>query len=171
MPESEQLGTGGMFVAIIVGLCSVAISKFVIDHNWTIKLPDVVPEGIAHSFNAIIPMSVNIIVWYGISLIISAVSGGALTLSSLITLILSVPVNFLTSTPGMFVVIALAQLCWFFGIHGTGVIFTVLMVPYITAYTTNAALAAAGQPLQFFPVFLMAPTASWAVPAIPCPSP
>ena len=91
----------------------------------------------------------------GISLIISAVSGGALTLSSLITLILSVPVNFLTSTPGMFVVIALAQLCWFFGIHGTGVIFTVLMVPYITAYTTNAALAAAGQPLQFFPVFLM----------------
>lgn len=38
---------------------------------------------------------------------------------------------------------------------GTGVIFTVLMVPYITAYTTNAALAAAGQPLQFFPVFLM----------------
>ena len=139
----------------VTGLCSVAISKFVIDHNWTIKLPDVVPEGIAHSFNAIIPMSVNIIVWYGISLIISAVSGGALTLSSLITLILSVPVNFLTSTPGMFVVIALAQLCWFFGIHGTGVIFTVLMVPYITAYTTNAALAAAGQPLQFFPVFLM----------------
>ena len=58
-------------------LGSVAISKFVIDHNWTIKLPDVVPEGIAHSFNAIIPMSVNIIVWYGISLIISAVSGGA----------------------------------------------------------------------------------------------
>lgn len=126
----SSLGTGGMFVAIIVGLCSVAISKFVIDHNWTIKLPDVVPEGIAHSFNAIIPMSVNIIVWYGISLIISAVSGGALTLSSLITLILSVPVNFLTSTPGMFVVHCSAQLCWFFGIHGTGVIFTVLMVPY-----------------------------------------
>lgn len=151
----SSLGTGGMFVAIIVGLCSVAISKFVIDHNWTIKLPDVVPEGIAHSFNAIIPMGVNIIIWYGISLIISAVSGGALTLSSLITLILSVPVNFLTSTPGMFVVIALAQLCWFFGIHGTGVIFTVLMVPYITAYTTNSALAAAGQPLLFFPVFLM----------------
>ena len=63
-----KLGTGGLFVAIIVGLCSVAISKFVIDHDWTIKLPDAVPEGIANSFNAIIPMGVNIIVWYGISL-------------------------------------------------------------------------------------------------------
>lgn len=150
-----KLGTGGLFVAIIVGLCSVAISKFVIDHDWTIKLPDAVPEGIANSFNAIIPMGVNIIVWYGISLIISAVSGGTLTLATLITVALSVPVNFLTSTPGMFLVIALAQLCWFFGIHGTSVIFTVLMVPYITAYTTNSTLAAAGQPLQFFPVFLM----------------
>ena len=110
-----KLGTGGLFVAIIVGLCSVAISKFVIDHEWTIKLPDAVPEGIANSFNAIIPMGVNIIVWYGISLIISAVSGGTLTLATLITVALSVPVNFLTSTPGMFLVIALAQLCWFFG--------------------------------------------------------
>ena len=52
-------------------------------------------------------------------LIISAVSGGTLTLATLITVALSVPVNFLTSTPGMFLVIALAQLCWFFGIHGT----------------------------------------------------
>ena len=99
-----KLGTGGLFVAIIVGLCSVAISKFVIDHDWTIKLPDAVPEGIANSFNAIIPMGVNIIVWYGISLIISAVSGGTLTLATLITVALSVPVNFLTSTPGMFLV-------------------------------------------------------------------
>lgn len=146
-----KLGTGGLFVAIIVGLCSVAISKFVIDHDWTIKLPDAVPEGIANSFNAIIPMGVNIIVWYGISLIISAVSGGTLTLATLITVALSVPVNFLTSTPGMFLVIALAQLCWFFGIHGTSVIFTVLMVPYITAYTTNSALAAAGQPFAVLP--------------------
>ncbi len=149
-----NLGTGGMFVAMIVGICSVMISNFVIKHDWTLKLPDVVPEGIAHSFNAIIPMGVNIIVWYGISLIISTLSGGALTLSSLITLILSVPVGYLTSTPGMFIVLALAQLCWFFGIHGTSVIFTAIMVPYITAYTTNGMLAASGEALMWFPIFL-----------------
>lgn len=150
-----SLGTGGLFVAMIIGICSVLISKFVIDHKWVIKLPDVVPEGIAHSFNAIIPLAANIIVWYGISLIISTLSGGALTLSTLITVVLSVPVNFLVSTPGMFLVLILAQLCWFFGIHGTGVIYSVLLIPMITAYTTNSALAAAGQPLQWAPVFLM----------------
>ena len=46
----SSLGTGGMFVAIIVGLCSVAISKFVIDHNWTIKLPDAVPAQTINRF-------------------------------------------------------------------------------------------------------------------------
>ena len=150
----DKLGTGGLFVALIVGICSGMISKFAIDHHWVITLPDSVPEGITAGFNAIIPMGVNIVFWHGLSILINVISGGALTLASLITTILAVPVGYLTSTPGMFVVLIIAQLCWFFGIHGTSVIFTVLLIPYITAYTTNAGLAAAGQPLQYFPIFL-----------------
>ncbi len=149
-----NLGSGGMFVAIIVGLCSVAISKFVVKHNWVIKLPDVVPEGILNSFNAIIPTALNIIVWYGLAIAISGVSNGTLTLSSMITYVLSIPMNYLVSAPGMFLVIMLGNLCWFFGIHGTGVIFAAIMIPYFTAYQTNASLAASGMPLQWFPVFL-----------------
>lgn len=149
-----NLGTGGMFVALIIGLCSVAISEFIIKHNWLIKLPDVVPEGIANSFNAIVPTGANIVVWYGLSILISTVSGGTLTLASLITKVLSVPIGYLTSTPGMFVILILGQFFWFFGIHGTGVIFNAIMIPYVTAYMTNGALAAAGQPLQWSPLFL-----------------
>lgn len=148
------LGSGGMFVALIIGLCSVAISEFIIKHNLLIKLPDVVPEGIANSFNAIVPTGVNIIIWYGLSILISSVTNGAMTLSSLITYVLSIPIGYLTSTPGMFVILALTMFFWFFGIHGTGVIFTAIMIPYITAYATNGALAAAGQPLQWSPLFL-----------------
>lgn len=149
-----SLGTGGMFVALIIGLCSVAISEFAVKRNWMIKLPDVVPEGIGNSFNAIIPTGINILVWYGLSIFIASVSGGSLTLASLITKILSIPIGYLTSTPGMFVIIILSQLFWFFGIHGTGVIFNAIMIPYIAAYSTNSALAAAGQPLQWSPLFL-----------------
>ena len=43
---------------------------------------------------------------------------------------------------------------WFFGIHGNGVVFTAIMIPLFTAYATNASLAAAGQPLQWSPLFL-----------------
>ncbi|MCI8402332.1 MAG: PTS sugar transporter subunit IIC [Lachnospiraceae bacterium] len=149
-----NLGTGGMFVALIIGLCSVAISEFAIRHNWLIKLPDVVPEGIANSFNAIIPTGINIVVWYGLSILIAAISQGSLTLASLITKLLGIPIGYLTSAPGMFIIIILCQFFWFFGIHGTGVIFNAILIPYVTAYSTNSALAAAGQPLQWSPLFI-----------------
>ena len=149
-----SLGTGGMFVALIIGLCSVAISEFIIKHNWLIKLPDVVPEGIANSFNAIVPTSINIVFWYGLSILISTATGGTRTLATLITYVLSIPIGYLTSTPGMFVILALNCLFWFFGIHGGGVVFTAIMIPLLTAYATNGSLAAAGQPLQWSPLFL-----------------
>lgn len=119
-----------------------------------IKLPDVVPEGIANSFNAIIPTGINILVWYGLSILIAVLSQGTLTLASVITKVLSVPIGYLTSTPGMFVIIILCQLLWFFGIHGTGITFNAIMIPYVTAYMTNSSLAAAGQPLEWSPLFL-----------------
>lgn len=148
------MGAGGMFVAMIIGLLSVRISKFAIDHNWVIKMPDSIPEGVLASFNAIIPTGINIIVWYGLSVLISQVSGGALNLSTLITYVLSIPIGYLVSPLGMIVILMLGQFFWFFGIHGTGVIFAAIMVPYMTAYMTNAELFAAGQPLVFSAIFL-----------------
>lgn len=149
-----NLGSSGMFVAMIIGLASVRISKFAIDHNWVIKMPDVVPEGVMNSFNSIIPAGLNILIWYGLALVISNVSGGALTLASLITYVLSIPIGYLVSPLGMIVILLLGQFFWFFGIHGTGVIFAAIMVPYIAAYMTNAELAAAGEPLVFSAMFL-----------------
>lgn len=157
----DALGSGGMFVAMMIGLLSVRISKFAMDHNWVIKMPDVVPEGILASFNNIIPAALNIALWYGIAVVLSTVSGGALTLPNLITYVLSIPLGLLLSTPGMIVIILLGQLFWFFGIHGTGVVFAAIIVPYMTAFMTNASLAAAGQPLVYNAVFLFAANAMW----------
>lgn len=38
----SSLGANGIFCAILIGLVSVRISKFAIDHNWIIRMPDVV---------------------------------------------------------------------------------------------------------------------------------
>ena len=46
-----NMGSGGIFVAIIVGMSSVRITKLIMDKNWVIRMPDVVPEGILNSFN------------------------------------------------------------------------------------------------------------------------
>lgn len=150
----DNFGATGLFTAIIIAMTTVRVTKFVTDHHWIIRMPDVVPEGILNSFNSIIPTAVNVIIWYGLAVILDTVTQGALTLSGAITYALSIPVSFMISTPGMFVILALMQFFWFFGIHGTSVIFTALMVPMMTAYMSNADLMAAGQPLVFHPVFL-----------------
>ena len=140
----DNFGATGLFTAIIIAMTTVRVTKFVTDHHWIIRMPDVVPEGILNSFNSIIPTAVNVIIWYGLAVILDTVTQGALTLSGAITYALSIPVSFMISTPGMFVILALMQFFWFFGIHGTSVIFTALMVPMMTAYMSNADLMAAG---------------------------
>lgn len=155
MINAGNLGTTALFVAILIAIFSVKITKFAQDHNWTIKMPDVVPEGMLNSFNSIIPTLLNITLWYGISVFLSTISGGALNLSTLIIYILSIPVNALVSPIGMLVCIVLMNLLWFFGIHGASVIYAVMIPVMITAYSTNAELAAQGLPLAFSFIFLM----------------
>lgn len=150
----NNMGSGGIFVAIIVGMSSVRITRFVMDKNWVIKMPDVVPEGILNSFNSIIPSAINIIIWYGLGILISYYTKGAMTLASVITTLIAIPLQYLVSPLGMLVIIALNQISWFFGIHGGSVVFTAIMVPYFTAFATNSELASAGLPLIANPVFL-----------------
>lgn len=79
-----DMGGTSMFVALVVAFGSVRIHKFVVDHNWVIKMPDSIPEGILASFNAIVPIAVNILVWYGLSTVLTIATAGQLTLAKLI---------------------------------------------------------------------------------------
>ena len=106
-----------------------------IDKDLVIKMPESVPQGVIEGFNSVIPALLNIIVWYGLTLLISYISKGAFTLSSLITFLLAYPVKYLESTAGMVIILLLAQLFWFFGIHGTSIIMSVVMVPLTVSYT------------------------------------
>lgn len=150
----SALGANGIFCAILIGLISVRITKFAIDHKWMIRMPDVVPEGILNSFNSIIPSGLNILFWYGLANIISGFTNGSMTLGTLITTVIATPLSYLVSPLGMIVIVTVFCLSWFFGIHGGSVVFTAIMPIYISAYATNAELASAGQSLVFHPIFL-----------------
>lgn len=150
----SALGANGIFCAILIGLISVRITKFAIDHKWMIRMPDVVPEGILNSFNSIIPSGLNILFWYGLANMISGLTNGSMTLGTLITTVIATPLSYLVSPLGMIVIVTVFCLSWFFGIHGGSVVFTAIMPIYIGAYATNAELASAGQPLVFHPIFL-----------------
>jgi len=150
--SSSNLGGTGLFSAILVAFVAVQIDNFCEKRNIKIKMPDVVPQFLSDSFNALLPFLFNVVLWYCISLLINGTTG--ITLPDLITSVLAKPLAALTSVPGMLVILFFITLLWFFGIHGTLVALSALMPVLLQAYTANADLVAKGQDPVFYPVFL-----------------
>lgn len=151
---SSFLGAPGLFTAIIVSLLSVEITNFCIKRNWVIKMPDVVPQFLQDSFTSMIPLLLNVIIIYGINVVLGLINP-ALNIPTAIMAVFMAPVSaVLGSVPGMFVVIIFALLLWTVGVHGTMIVYPLLLPIMIEAIFTNGALVAAGQAPVFNASFL-----------------
>lgn len=154
--DTTYLGASGMFVSFAVVFVVLKIEKFCVDKNVRIKMPDVCPPALVNGFSAIIPLALAVILLYGIQVVVSLATGGAMGICSGFMAILSAPLNVLVSVPGMFIIMPFAMLLWCFGIHGTMVIMAVLMPMMMQAAAANAAAYAAGgyEALVFYPITL-----------------
>lgn len=63
--DINNLGTNGLFVAIIIGLLAVEINRLIEKSNIKLKLPDSIPPMVANFINSLIPLLVNIFIFYG----------------------------------------------------------------------------------------------------------
>ncbi|MDU6483740.1 MAG: PTS transporter subunit EIIC, partial [Paeniclostridium sordellii] len=72
------LGADGLFVAIIIGLASVEISRFVDKMEWKFNLPSSVPTAVASFMNTLVPLLLNIIILYGLNILVMANTGVSL---------------------------------------------------------------------------------------------
>lgn len=114
---TQYLGTGGMFVGIIVALITTEIFRWFVQRDITIKMPDTVPPNVTRAFTAIIPGFVVIFIWLSVLILLQAL--GVENVHQLITNLIAEPLGLLTGTlPGIIVVILLQCFFWFFGIHG-----------------------------------------------------
>jgi len=152
--NTSNLGAAGLFVAILIGILTVNVTHFCEKKNIVIKMPDVVPSFLSEAFSAMLPLLFNIIIWYGISTILSLLTHGQMNLPLLITYILSIPLSAINTIPGMFIAVLFACLLWTFGIHGSMVVFIALMAIMIQNISANAAAVAAGNQPQFYATML-----------------
>lgn len=152
--DMTYLGATGMFIGFVVCFLTVQIEKICIEKNIRIKMPDVVPPFLADGFASIIPLLLAVVLFQGLTSLITVVTGGAFNLASGFLAVLSYPLNALVSWPGVFVMMFVALLLWCFGIHGTMVMLSVLMPVMIQVAVENNALHEAGQPLIISPIVL-----------------
>lgn len=147
------LGAAGLFTGIIIALVSVEITHICVKNNWVVRMPDVVPQFLQDSFSSMIPLLLNIIVFLGINTILGSYSSG-LDIPTAINDVFKAPLSAVNSVPGMIIVMVFASLLWLVGVHGTMIVYPILMPLMIGAIMQNAQLVAAGQDPVFSPMML-----------------
>lgn len=142
MPTSF-LGADGLFVAIIIALSTVEITRFVENKGWQFKFPDSVPPAVTAFVNSLVPLLLNIIVIYGINIFI--VSNMGVNLPQAIMKILTPALSVVDNIWGYILIITFSNILWILGVNGTSIIFPIVFSLGIANTGINADLVAAGQ--------------------------
>lgn len=138
----SYLGSDGLFVAIIIGLLSVEICRFV-GNKCVFTFPESVPSAVTNFVNSLLPLAANIIIIYGMNLILMGTTGKALP-----DLIMSVLTPAISSADNLWVymgIFAFSNILWLFGINGSSIIFPIVFVLGLTNSGLNAELVNAGK--------------------------
>ncbi|AUB31310.1 PTS transporter subunit EIIC [Spiroplasma floricola] len=129
-------GNTGMFTAMLIGIFStILFGQLSKNQKLKIKMPDSVPDGVAKSFNILIPYAITAIVfgitafsitWIGQSVGEINIGKNKVTfidINGLITVAIQKPlVNAVSGFGGMISIVFLWQVLWFMGIHASGIL-------------------------------------------------
>lgn len=142
----SNLGSAGLFVAMITAIVSVKIFATISKKGWVIKLPDGVPPAVMNSFAALIPSMFVMITFLALRLVFSLTEFGYA--HTFIYKVLQGPLmgfgqNLFFEPIYQF----LSTLFWFFGINGPAVTNTVFSPIHLAMTTENLAAYNAGQTL------------------------
>jgi len=135
------LGSGGLFVAIILAIFAVEVMRFLMRRNWTFRLPEGVPPAVARSFASLLPAAVVLTVCW---LLFHALGLDPFGLMQrLVARPLALASN---SLPAVVTIVLLDSVLWLFGIHAVAVM-AALQPVWLQLITENMEAAALGHPL------------------------
>jgi PTS system cellobiose-specific IIC component len=137
----ENLGGGGMFVAIVMAIFAVEVLRFTKERKLIIRMPEGVPDSVARSFEALIPAAVIIPVVWGLR----DVAG--FDIQMFVTGLFQPLVVAGNTLGGVLAPVIIITLLWATGIHGDSVVGTVARPVWLVLLDQNIAAAAAGQPI------------------------
>ncbi|WP_240456667.1 PTS sugar transporter subunit IIC [Virgibacillus halodenitrificans] len=137
------LGAQGLFVAIVLSILVTELFRVLVKSKWTIKMPEGVPEGVARSFRALIPATIILILIGFFQAIMSVFA--EISVFEWIFSVIQEPLQGLGNTlPAAIIIAFLNHLLWFFGLHGTNIIGSVIEPLYLPLIQENLELFKSG---------------------------
>jgi PTS system cellobiose-specific IIC component len=142
----QWLGATGIFTGILVSLLSTKIYIFLKQKGITIKMPESVPPVVSSSFSSLIPGIASAAFFTIVSACFAATSFG--TLHQFIYTFLQIPLQGVGGNIISIIILwTFAQILWFFGIHGTMVVYSVVLPIFTAMDGAQLAAYAAGEAL------------------------
>ena len=137
------LGAQGAFTAIIIATITTIIYRYCKEHHLTIKMPEGVPPMVSNVFEGIIPFVLIAMLFMAINYAFSLTSIGCF--HQAIYSILQAPLQSLGGNIWTVLFISvIAQLLWFFGIHGQNVLSPFYSPIWLALDAANLATFSAG---------------------------
>lgn len=142
----SNLGSGSMFVAMVAGVFATILFKKLMDAKITLSLPESVPPVVGKSFSAIVP-SLIIATVFGVAAFLLTLTPFS-NLQNVIMYLVSEPLKALGANIwAVMIIVAFAELLWFFGIHGSMAIYPVILLVFYQPGLENLAAFSKGLPL------------------------
>lgn len=145
-----RIASVGIFTGLVVGWLTVQIYRFTIKHNWSIKMPDSVPAGVANSFSALIP-------GFCVAFVVTSINLFLVLAGTDIFKILYIPFSFISDIAdtwwGFLIIIFMIHFLWWFGIHGATIMssfYTPIVLANMAANVKGSSHFFAGDPLNAF---------------------
>ncbi|MFD0051244.1 PTS cellobiose transporter subunit IIC [Actinomycetes bacterium NPDC127524] len=140
---TAYMGSAGIFVAIVLGIFSTEVFRWVLKKNIVIKMPDGVPPAVSKSFVALIPGFFVVTATWLVRLLIDYLhemgATSAASLHDVVGAVLTKPLSALTGNlAGQIVVVFLISLFWIMGLHGDNIIGTIMSPIWLKATGDNA---------------------------------
>lgn len=132
----NYLGSNGLFVAILISLLVVEICRYFEVKNIKITLPDSVPPMVASFINMLIPLLINITIFYGLNILL--VQSTSQIFPEAVMQILTPATDMAGSLGGFLLMVTLGNVLWLFGINGSSIIFPVVFTLGISQTGLNA---------------------------------
>ncbi|RMC53366.1 PTS sugar transporter subunit IIC [Lactobacillus sp. ESL0261] len=139
----DNLGSSGIFTAILTAFVATFIFTFFVKKNIVIKLPDGVPAAVSNSFVALLPgMTVLGLFW-----LVRVVFN--IDINQVVQAIFHPVVFALNTLPGILVYTLIVSLLWVCGIHGDMTLEGIADPIFLQYLASNATAFAHHQPLPY----------------------
>jgi len=145
----------GLFAALLVAVLTTEAYRFLIEKKiGDIKMPEGVPEALAGSFSALVPVTIMCVLVGLISIGILQFTGT--TLPEIVLTIISPMIKFVDNVFGVSLIAVIQQVLWWFGIHDMAI--GAILEPIRNAnIAVNASAYASGTPVAELPYIFTSP--------------